>query len=154
RGRGRLRGRRDAPLAPAPAPGPGRARAAGRSAVTGPPSGNPRGFERVSRDVWRSVGMPTQVLFIQGAGAAAHDAWDDKRVRSLERELGDGYMVLYPRMPDEAAPHYASWKAALLNELEKLRDGAILIGHPLGGAFLIHALAEHPPKRRPGAISL
>src|SRR5262249_38996225 len=120
RGRGRLRGRRDAPLAPEPAPGPGRARAAGRSAVTGPPSGNPRGFERVSRDVWRSVGMPTQVLFIQGAGAAAHDAWDDKLVRSLERELGDGYMVLYPRMPDEADPHYASWKAALLNELEKL----------------------------------
>jgi hypothetical protein len=50
--------------------------------------------------------MPKQVLFIQGAGAAVHDAWDDKLVRSLERALGDGYSVLYPRMPDEADPHY------------------------------------------------
>src|SRR5215469_8678211 len=47
-------------------------------------------------------GMVKQVLFVQGAGEAAHDAWDAKLVRSLERALGEGYRVLYPRMPDEA----------------------------------------------------
>jgi predicted alpha/beta hydrolase family esterase len=98
--------------------------------------------------------MLTQVLFIQGAGQAVHDAWDDKLVRSLERALGGGYTVLYPRMPDEADPRYSPWKAVLVNELDKLNAGAILIGHSVGGTFLIHALAEHPAKRRPGAVSL
>ena len=49
--------------------------------------------------------MPIQVLFIQGAGEAVHDQWDDKLADSLRRELGDRYDVLYPRMPDEADPN-------------------------------------------------
>ena len=98
--------------------------------------------------------MPKQVLFIQGAGAAVHDAWDDKLVRSLERALGDGYSVLYPRMPDEADPRYSAWKAALLRQLEALDEGAILVGHSIGGTILVHLLAEEPPKQRLGAISL
>ena len=42
-----------------------------------------------------------QILFIQGGGAGAHDEWDDKLVESLRQELGGGYEVRYPRMPDE-----------------------------------------------------
>lgn len=98
--------------------------------------------------------MPRQILFVQGAGEAVHDAWDDKLVRSLERELGEGYVVLYPRMPDEADARYSSWKGALLNEFDNLEDGAILIGHSVGGSTLIHVLAEHWPKRRLDAILL
>jgi len=98
--------------------------------------------------------MPIQVLFVQGAGEAVHDAWDDKLVRSLEGELGAGYAILYPRMPNEADPHYWAWKGALLDLFDGLNDGAILIGHSVGGTILIHLLAEHPPKRRLGAISL
>jgi pimeloyl-ACP methyl ester carboxylesterase len=98
--------------------------------------------------------MPVQVLFVQGAGAAVHDAWDNKLVQSLERALGDGYHVLYPRMPNEADPRYRAWKAALLRQFDELNDGAILIGHSIGGTILIHLLAEHPPKRRLQAISL
>ena len=47
-----------------------------------------------------------QVLFIQGGGAGAHDDWDDKLVDSLRGALGDGYVVLYPRMPAEDDPGY------------------------------------------------
>jgi hypothetical protein len=36
-----------------------------------------------------------QILFVQGAGDAVHDTWDDKLVQSLKRELGEGYSVLY-----------------------------------------------------------
>jgi predicted alpha/beta hydrolase family esterase len=96
--------------------------------------------------------MSRQVLFVQGAGESVHDTWDDKLVASLERELGDAYAVVYPRMPDEADPHYAVWKAALLKELGRLDEGAILVGHSIGGAFLLHALAEQPPKRKFGAL--
>ncbi len=96
----------------------------------------------------------TSVLFVQDAGASVHDAWDDKLVASLTRELGDGYEVLYPRMPDEADPHYAAWKAALWTALDGLADGAILVGHSIGGAILIHALAERAPKPKLGGLFL
>ncbi len=73
--------------------------------------------------------MQRQVLFVQGGGEGTHDEWDNKLVASLERELGPDYEIRYPRMPNEGDPQYASWKQALEKELEKLRDGAILIGH-------------------------
>ena len=73
--------------------------------------------------------MPHQVLFIQGGGSGAHDEWDNKLVDSLRRELGPDYEVHYPRMPNEADPNYARWKAALEKEFSGLSDGAILVGH-------------------------
>ena len=96
----------------------------------------------------------TQVLFVQGAGESVHDTWDDKLVRSLERELGDAYSVVYPRMPNEADPHYLVWKAALLQAFERLEPGAILVGHSIGGAILIQLLAEERPALDIGAIAL
>jgi predicted alpha/beta hydrolase family esterase len=88
--------------------------------------------------------MAKQVLFVQGAGEGVHDRWDRKLVASLERELGESYAVRYPRMPGEDDPRYAAWKAALLREFVSLEDGAILVGHSVGGTILIHMLAEQP----------
>lgn len=45
-----------------------------------------------------------RILFIQGGGEGTHDEWDDKLVDSLRRELGDGWDILYPRMPGEDDP--------------------------------------------------
>ncbi|AYG62991.1 alpha/beta fold hydrolase [Rhizobium jaguaris] len=98
--------------------------------------------------------MPRQILFIQGAGATAHDEWDVKLVQSLERELGRDYSIRYPRMPDADDPRYQTWKAALLHEFDVLEDGAILVGHSIGGTVLIHVLADKRPKFRPGALIL
>jgi len=95
-----------------------------------------------------------QVLFIQGGGAGTHDEWDDKLGDSLRRELGPGYDVRYPRMPNEADPSYPLWKAALAEEIAGLDDGAIVIGHSIGGTILINALAEAPPKRKLAGIFL
>lgn len=98
--------------------------------------------------------MASQILFIQGAGDGTHDAWDDKLVASLETELGRQYAVRYPRMPNEADPRYPIWKAELFRQFDELDDDAILVGHSVGGTFLIHALAEHRPKRKWGAVFL
>ena len=98
--------------------------------------------------------MPRQILFIQGAGEGTHDAWDNKLVGSLKSELGPQYAIRYPRMPNEAEPLYATWKAALFKQFEALDDDAILIGHSVGGTFLVHAVAEHRPKRKWSAILL
>jgi predicted alpha/beta hydrolase family esterase len=95
-----------------------------------------------------------QVLFVQGGGERVHEEWDAKLVASLSAELGPSYEIRYPRMPNENDPSYAAWAATLRNELAGLDEGAILIGHSLGGTFLINALAEHPPERELGAIFL
>jgi pimeloyl-ACP methyl ester carboxylesterase len=93
-----------------------------------------------------------QILFIQGGGAGAHDEWDSKLFDSLRRELGDGYEVRYPRMPDEDDPSYARWSAAIRREMTTLDDGAVVAGHSVGRSILINALAEQPPERELGAI--
>src|SRR5690242_9116813 len=95
-----------------------------------------------------------QVLFIQGGGTGVHDEWDDKLVDSLSRELGEGYEVRYPRMPDEADPSYARWSPAIRREVAELADGAVVVGHSVGGTILVHALAQQPPARRLAAIVL
>lgn len=98
--------------------------------------------------------MKHQLLFVQGGGARVHDEWDSKLVESLRRELGPSYEVRYPRMPNEDDPSYAAWSAALQKEFASLKDGAIVVGHSIGGTILINFLAEHAPQRELGAIFL
>jgi pimeloyl-ACP methyl ester carboxylesterase len=95
-----------------------------------------------------------QVLFIQGGGEGTHDDWDDKLVHDLRRALGDGYEVRYPRMPAEGDPSDAAWRPAITRAIETLADGAVVVGHSVGGTLLIHALAEDPPSVRLAAIVL
>ena len=94
------------------------------------------------------------VLFVQGGGAGAHDEWDDKLVGSLRRRLGNGYEVRYPRMPDEDEPTYSRWSAAIRRELAVVTDGAVVVGHSVGGTILVNTLAERPPERDLRAIVL
>lgn len=95
-----------------------------------------------------------QILFIQGGGAGVHDAWDDKLVESLRRELGEGYEVRYPRMPDEDDPSYATWSATIRREMTSVGEGAVVVGHSVGATILIHALAERPAQQDPTVIVL
>ncbi|MGN6377941.1 MAG: alpha/beta fold hydrolase [Gaiellales bacterium] len=102
-----------------------------------------------------SVGRTTvQILFIQGGGAGAHDDWDARLVDDLRRELGDGSEVRYPRMPTEDDPSYAGWSAAIRREMADLDDGAMVVGHSVGGTILIQALADQPPHHELSAIVL
>src|SRR5664279_3647736 len=98
--------------------------------------------------------MKKQILFIQGGSAGAHDEWDNKLVDSLSGELGSGYDIRYPHMPNEANPNYTKWKAALNQEIDALNDGAIVIGHSIGGTILINALADGLPKRKIAGVFL
>jgi predicted alpha/beta hydrolase family esterase len=95
-----------------------------------------------------------QLLFVQGAGKGTHDEWDNKLVASLQQELGPGYEILYPRMPNEAEPSFLPWRKALETNLAKLSDGAILVGHSVGGTILLKVLAEQASARAWGAILL
>ena len=94
------------------------------------------------------------VLFIQGAGRGVHDEWDIKLVESLRRELGTGYDVRYPRMPNEDDPTLATWQPGIEKELVSLGKGAIVIGHSVGGTLLINVLAASSSSSALGAIVL
>ena len=98
--------------------------------------------------------MVRHVLFVQGAGDEVHEKWDSKLVESLRRELGPGYEIRYPLMPNEADPTFATWRMALDKELATLQDGAVVVGHSIGGTILINALAESEPEAALGAIVL
>ena len=98
--------------------------------------------------------MTKQILFIQGGGEGVHDEWDNKLVASLARELGPGYDIRYPRMPNEDDPRYPAWKTALEHEISTLDDAAILVGHSLGGTILINSLAEQAPDRKLAGVFL
>ena len=94
------------------------------------------------------------VLFVQGAGEGVHAKWDIKLVESLRHELGAGYEVRYPSMPNEADPTLATWKPALETEFAALRNGAIVVGHSVGGALLISVLTQSAPTITLAAIVL
>lgn len=96
----------------------------------------------------------TQILFVQGAGKDVHKQWDSKLVESLRRELGPGYEVRYPLMPNEADPQAAAWGVVLESEIAALESGAIVLGHSIGGTILINFLAERAPPVGLAAIAL
>jgi predicted alpha/beta hydrolase family esterase len=99
--------------------------------------------------------MNQQILFVQGGGdEGTHDEWDNKLVDNLARLLGSQYEIRYPRMPNEAEPSYARWKAALIEEIAALDVGAILVGHSIGGTILIAMLAEEELQRKLAAVFL
>ena len=58
-------------------------------------------------------------------------------MESLRAAQGPTARIRYPRMPDEADPHYAPWKAALAQEFAVLGDRAVLVGHSIGGTLLL-----------------
>ena len=98
---------------------------------------------------------PRQVLFIQGGGEGTHDEWDDKLVDSLRRELGDGLRGPLPADAGRGRPERRGVGSGdPARRWRTLDDGAVVVGHSVGGTLLVHALAEQPPDVQLGAIVL
>jgi hypothetical protein len=76
--------------------------------------------------------------------------WKD----SLEKELGDGFEVLLPRMPNGFNARYEEWKIWFERMSPFLNDGVVLIGHSLGGIFLAKYLAENELTQKIRAVLL
>jgi predicted alpha/beta hydrolase family esterase len=83
------------------------------------------------------------VLFIQGAGDMHEPDGSIHLARHLERELGDGYRVVAPEMPDaDGDPRYEPWKAAIEAELAAIDGPVVIVGHSLGGSTALKLLSE------------
>ena len=97
--------------------------------------------------------MKQQILFIQGGGEGAYQE-DEKLVAYLQDALSPAYEVLYPQMPNESDPDYEPWKVKIGKELAVLEGKVMLIGHSLGGSFLLKYLAEEKIEKRIAGIFL
>jgi uncharacterized protein len=62
---------------------------------------------------------------------------------ALPEELGDGYDVIAPSMPNKGNAKYSEWKIWFEKFLPLLDDEIIFVGHSLGGTFLAKYLAEN-----------
>ncbi len=62
---------------------------------------------------------------------------------NLQDDLGEGWEVLNPQMPNYHNAKYVEWKIWFEKFLPFLRDGVILIGSSLGGSFLVKYLSEN-----------
>lgn len=73
---------------------------------------------------------------------------DDLRPRAewkkkLSEDLGKDFDVLLPSMPNKFAALYRDWSLWFVKILPLLNDGVILVGHSLGGLFLVKYFSEN-----------
>lgn len=62
---------------------------------------------------------------------------------NLQKNLGENFQVLLPRMPNKFNCKYGEWKIWFERMIPFLEDGVILIGHSQGGLFLVKYLSEN-----------
>lgn len=98
--------------------------------------------------------MPDRtVVFIQGAGEGAYRE-DSKLAEDLGLQLGPGYRVRFPEMPNEADADYETWTKTILEEIAVAGNGAILVGHSVGGSVAIKLMTDRPPKQSVAGLFL
>ncbi|MFC1623136.1 alpha/beta hydrolase [Patescibacteria group bacterium] len=61
----------------------------------------------------------------------------------LQDVLGDEWEVIFPVMPSARNAKYLEWKIWFEKFIPYLRDDVILLGHSLGGTFLVKYLSEN-----------
>jgi predicted alpha/beta hydrolase family esterase len=76
--------------------------------------------------------------------------WKD----NLANDLGDGYEVLSPRMPNPDNAKFEEWRIWFEKINSLLDDNVILIGHSLGGIFLAKYLSENNSSKKIKALFL
>ncbi len=102
--------------------------------------------------------MKKQVVFIHGGEAySQYDAFlehlrtceidplakpSSRWHKNLSEDLGSDFEVFSPRMPNTENAKYLEWKLWFERFIPLLKDGVVLIGHSLGGYFLVKYLLE------------
>lgn len=72
------------------------------------------------------------------------EGWKD----NMEKDLGKGFEVVLPRMPNAYNAKYLEWKIWFEKMIPFFENKVVLIGHSLGGIFLVKYLSENKfPKK-------
>ncbi len=86
-------------------------------------------------------GMPSEAEYIHSGRQAANKHWFPWIQAQLESA---GVEVYMPEMPEPYEPVYEKWTAVF--EQFKIDADTMLVGHSLGGGFLVRWLSEHKTK--------
>lgn len=68
---------------------------------------------------------------------------------SLGKKLGEDFDVIVPKMPNPNNVKYLEWKIMFEKIIPLLSKNVILIGHSLGGIFLIKYLSDNILRNKP-----
>ncbi len=96
--------------------------------------------------------MPSELLFIHGAGDQSEGRGSFSLFARLRSGLGMFDRICAPLMPHPEYPDYAEWEAGLARHLECVHVGTLLVGHSLGGSVLLKYLTEHRLEERVGGV--
>jgi predicted alpha/beta hydrolase family esterase len=73
---------------------------------------------------------------------------------NLQKDLGEKFEVLQPRMPNPSNARYKEWKIWFEKIIPFLDDDVIFVGHSLGGIFLAKYLSENDYPKKIKAVFL
>lgn len=74
---------------------------------------------------------------------------------NLQKTLGDAFDVIAPRMPHPDQPRFIEWSVWFEKIIPLLNSSVMLVGHSLGGLFLLKYLSETEfPKKIDGLFSV
>lgn len=70
---------------------------------------------------------------------------------NMQKDLGEDFQVLTPRMPNKQNARYEEWKIWFERMIPFVQDEVVLVGHSQGGLFLAKYLSENKfPKKIKG----
>ena len=97
--------------------------------------------------------MKKDILFIQGGGEKGYEV-DAKLVTSLQKELGNDYDVLYPKLKTNESMTDFGWLQQLGQKISNIKGEMILVGHSLGASMLLKFISENEIKNKISGIFL
>ena len=71
--------------------------------------------------------------------AIEREKWRD----AIKKSLLESHECLMPRFPNAMNVDYVAWSIWFEKVIPFLRDGVVLVGHSMGGGFLLRYLTEH-----------
>ncbi|MFM2415212.1 MAG: hypothetical protein RI911_905 [Candidatus Parcubacteria bacterium] len=81
----------------------------------------------------------------------------DRRQKRWHRQLEavlPGWSILRPQMPNDTNAQYVEWELYFEKVVPYMEQGCVLVGHSLGGTFLLKYLTKHVLPVQPKALHL
>lgn len=97
--------------------------------------------------------MVKHLIFFHGGGSEEDYEADAKLVDSLKLNLGPGYAVHYPLLPNDGTPDLGR-RQQISHEISAAEDNVILVGHSLGASMLLACVSEIKIRKKIAGIFL
>lgn len=97
--------------------------------------------------------MTRHIIFIQGGGGEESHAADARMVASLQKALGDAYIIHYPLLRNETTPDFGR-KKQIAEQISLINSEMILVAHSLGASMLLKYLSETSVQKKIAGIIL